>query len=186
MEAPKPSWAALLQQPSDPREGDFSSSPALPLSNISSCCSLSVPCFVLLSAQKLSCWGASPSAGEESTFRKKKKGLVTTARHTAWTPQFLPTRHCDMLAPCIKDALHNLVLKRTLSDAAAPEEKPPNHKRACCSSPASPQAPFYGYLKNFLQKSAGYQWAANIKIKSGTVIGFPAKGIGQFMANGVQ
>lgn len=73
-----------------------------PLSNISLCCSLSVQCFVLLSARKLSCWVACPSAVEESTFRNKKKRLVTAARYIAWTSQFPAIRSCEM---CWRNAL---------------------------------------------------------------------------------
>lgn len=164
-------------------QGDgLSSSPSLPLSDIPLCWSLSAQHFVLLSAQELSCWGASPSVVEESTFRNKNKGLVTIARHMS-PPTSCHEKLWNMLAQCIKDALHNLELRRTLSDTAAPEKKPRNHKRACCSLPAPPQGLFCCYLKNFLQKSAGYQWAANIKTKPGTVISFQAKRTGQFMAN---
>lgn len=176
MEAPKPSWAALLQQPSDPREVDFSSSPALPLSNISLYCHLSGQCFVLPSAQKLSCWGASPSAVEERTFRNKKKGLVTIARHIAWIPQFLATRRCEM---CWHDALRMHCTTSYWSGLSVVLlHLKRNHQiTKCCSWPAPTPAPFFCCLKNFLQKSAGYQWAANIKIESGTFISFPAKGI---------
>lgn len=96
MEAHKPSWAALLQQTSDPVRWTFFLPTFAPFKYLLVLLPVSAVLCASVCTEKLSFWVASPSAVEESTFRNAKKGLVTTARHIAWASHFFAMRSCEM------------------------------------------------------------------------------------------